>query len=348
MVGSYFFAQGHALKLMSDYTDLFATTVTNTVAGDPSHVCFQSADQGCSLLCIGNQFCELTGFQGLTGAWGRLELRPALPGNYYCFHLYAPASFADAMTGTHPDVLPICLDQKSGCLVQCLPGPGCEPAVLALQTASSAHLLQEIIELTQQTFQQRGVFSGLNTLVKMQMLAFGASHISESQMQKRDAEEEKLVFLEDSLDFARHQLQSSLAAAGADAAHGLPEACMPASSSCTPGTPVKSNSSLGSTISSWLSPGSAGSLSCNSEASTTALKSESSLECIISSFRESLLSLDIADIGSDTPKGIVDDADMQNSEDSSADKPRLRKSCLQQDSIFESESERVVAIIGQT
>jgi len=203
-VGSFFWAEGHALKLMHDYTDLFTINVTNSIPGDPTQILFTSADQGHYLHCVNNMLCERARLAGMGGAWKKLELRPALPGNYYCFHLYASQ-------------LPVCFDEGSSSLVQCSPAPDCERAVFALQSASSAMLLQDIMELERRCSDQRSMFNSLDELVR-QHPGNGTSDDCSADFldleRSRDAEEEQLVFLQDNFAFVTEQLQYSLFGAG--------------------------------------------------------------------------------------------------------------------------------------
>jgi len=220
-------SQGYPLKLMQDYTDLFAITVENS-DGDPTHISLRSAGQCHYLSSVDNQLCEGTKFLDFAGPLEMLQVRPSSPDNLYCFHLYA----SSGLCGDGSGKLPICFGERSHCLILAEPETGCEPVVFALQTVSSAHLLQEIIDLTYECVKQDFCLSGLNNLLRMQMCAYRDilnQHSPEisKQLSRRNAEEERLVFLEDNLDFAREQLRSNLADAGAHAAHGLPEECMP-------------------------------------------------------------------------------------------------------------------------
>jgi len=126
--------------------------------------------------------------------------------------------------------------------------------------AYRSHLLQEIIDLTHECTAQDVCVRGLSNFLKMQMFAYSGilnEHSAELQeiASRLDAEEERLVFLEDNLDFAREQLRSNLADFGATAAHGLPEACMPDSVGYpswkyeAPKSSFKSDSSLESCLS---------------------------------------------------------------------------------------------------
>lgn len=219
-------SQGRALKLMHDYSDLFAITVDNSADGDPTHISLRSAGRGHSLSFVGNQFCEVANALGVAGAPVTLELCPSSPDDDYCFHLYASSG------STCEGMSPVYIDQVNHCLVLAESDTGCAPAVFALQTVSSAHLLQEIIDLTYECVKQDFCVCGLNNLLKMQMFAYSGmlnDHSPElqKQLRRRNAEEERQVFLEDNLDFAREQLLSNLAEAGAGATHGLPEECMP-------------------------------------------------------------------------------------------------------------------------
>jgi len=204
------------------YKDLFTINVTNSVAGDPTQIFFNSTEEGHYLLCMMNCLCEAVQTSDVLkvalASLSKMQLRPAVQGNHYCFHIYSQ--------------LPVCLDEETGCLVHAQPKPGCEPAVFALQTASSALLLQEIIELTRQCAEKRSGFTALNKLLHLRQAQckgtpqeFSAE--LQEQVNRRDKEEEKLVFLEDNLSFVREQLNDLLLDAGPDAAHGLPEACMP-------------------------------------------------------------------------------------------------------------------------
>jgi len=211
-VGAFFLAEGHALKLMHDYTDLFTINVTNSVAGDPTQIFFTSADQGHYLLCVNNMLCERARLAGMGGPWERLELRPALPGNYYCFHLYASSGF-----GPNSNLLPVCFDEVGARLVQCAPAPDCERAVFALQTASSAMLLQDIMELERKCSEQRSMFNSLDDLVRRHPgNKTSAEHSADflKLARSRDAEEEQLVFLQDNFAFVTEQLQYNLFGAG--------------------------------------------------------------------------------------------------------------------------------------
>lgn len=258
IVGNRFLAQGHALKLMHDYSDLFTMNVTNSVAGDPTQIFFRSADEGHYLLCLSNTLCvcdraQPTMWQGMAG-WEKMQLRPAVPGNHYCFHLYCPSGSGLASSASQ---LPICFNEETGCLTQAQPEPGCEPAVFALHTASSALLLQEIIVLTGQCNEAREQFKHYDKFLKLRKFACNgtpAEHAPELQRlsSMRNAAEEQLVFLEDNLAFVREQLDAKLQDAGAGAAHGLPpEACIPDSKD---------------------------SLSCMSESSKSTVKSDSDVE----------------------------------------------------------------------
>jgi len=259
--------QGHSLELMHDYNDLFTVNAAKAGPDDLNQISFRSTDQGRCLQCIENKFCEWARFPGLPRPWERLQLRPALPGNYYCFHIYAATSLTNAVAGASSSALPICFDEVNACLVQCSPEPGCEPAVFALQTASSAHLLQEIIDLTHECYKQRNVIKGLSMLLNMQWIACKGSLEEASlqvQVSRRNVEAERLIHLEDNLDFLREQLQATLEDAGGEAAHGLPEACMqsyltPPSSSRSYRfeSPSDADSSFESTFSHWLLPDSA-------------------------------------------------------------------------------------------
>jgi hypothetical protein len=233
VVGNRFFAQGCALSVKHDYSDVFAMSITNSVAGDSTNIFFRSTDDGQYLCCLSSRLCASSLMQGMAGNWARMELRPAAPGNHYCFHLYAPNS---SLAPNASPVVPICYDEESRCLVQAEPEPGCDLAVFSLQTASSALLLKEIITLTQQCSEQRSLYNRYENLYRLQRLAAIAkgpsAEFSEELMQlagKRCTAEENLVFLEDTLDFCREQLQFNLQYAGPGAAHGLPEACRPIS-----------------------------------------------------------------------------------------------------------------------
>lgn len=215
-----FFAQGHALKFMQDHTNMFTLNVTNSVAGDPTQIFIRSADQNRYLLCINNMLCERAVLQGSAGTWEKMQLRPAVAGNHYCFHIYAPGS---------QDPLPICFDEETGSLMQAQPEAGCEPAVFTMEKASSALLLQEIMDLTSEVSEQKVTFDKLVNYIAFKTRCFSGTtlqHSAEAQKLscRKDAEEEKLVFLEDNLSFVRDQLQSNLQDAGAGTAHGLPEA----------------------------------------------------------------------------------------------------------------------------
>lgn len=219
-MGSFFIAQGHALKFMQDHTNMFTLNVTNSVAGDPTQIFIRSADQNRYLLCISNMLCERAVLQGSAGNWEKMQLRPAVAGNHYCFHIYAPSN---------QDPLPICFDEETGSLMQAQPEAGCEPAVFAMEKASSALLLQEIMDLTAEVSEQKTTFEKLQTYVAFRARGWKDTplqHCAEAQKlsSRKDAAEEKLVFLEDNLSFVREQLQSNLQDAGAGTAHGLPEA----------------------------------------------------------------------------------------------------------------------------
>lgn len=216
------------MKLMHDCTDPFTIHIQNSLAGDSTHMLFRSADKGRYLKCISGTFCESVGqaAEALAGSWAKLQLRPAIPGNHYCFHLYTSS------------VLPICYDDDRECLVQGPPEPGCEPAVFALQTASSVSLLQEIIDTTGLIFEQKRKLSSLesNVVAKRALCEMdnlinrlrdrnGKEQVP-SVSSRRDAEEEQLVFLESNLEFQKEQLHAALERAGEGAEHGLPEACI--------------------------------------------------------------------------------------------------------------------------
>jgi len=244
--GVVFFGQGHPLKLMHDYTDLFTINVTNLVAGDPTQIFFRSTHQDRYLLCINKMLCERALLKDLS-PWEKLELRPALPGNHYCFYIYGPSS--DAMSlGPSSSPLPICFDEAGGCLVQALPVPGCQPAVFTLQTASSALLLQEITDLIQECAKQRFQFSGLNNLLNLQRVACRGTAAGEHSVEfqkltrKRDAEEEQLVFLQDHLAFLEEQLQFHTHNAGAT--DGIPESEENSSESCRSKSSIRSKRAM--------------------------------------------------------------------------------------------------------
>jgi hypothetical protein len=247
---------------MHDYNDLFTVNAAKAGPDDLNQISFRSTDQGRCLQCIENKFCEWARFPGLPRPWERLQLRPALPGNYCCFHIYAATSLTNAVAGASSSALPICFDEVNACLVQCSPEPGCEPAVFALQTASSAYLLQEIIDLTHECYKQRNVIKGLSMLLNMQWIACKGSLEEASlqvQVSRRNVEAERLIHLEDNLDFLREQLQATLEDAGGEAAHGLPEPCMqsyltPPSSSRSYRfeSPSDADSSFESIFSHWL------------------------------------------------------------------------------------------------
>ena len=179
-VGTFLFAQGHALKLMYDYTDLFTIDVTNSVAGDPTQIFFRSTEEGHYLCCLSNMLCKSSLLQGMGGSWARMQLRPALPGNHYCFHLYCPSSLAP-----NASPVPICFDEESRCLILAEPEPGCEPAVFSLQTASTALLLKELVDLTQHCSEQRSLFSYLDNFLRLQKLGCkGTSAEYSDELQK--------------------------------------------------------------------------------------------------------------------------------------------------------------------
>jgi hypothetical protein len=246
VVGNLFFAQGVALHVRQDYTDLFTVNITNAVAGDPTDVVFRSADDGQYVCLLSSRLCTSSLLQGMAGHWAKMELRPAVPGNHYCFHLYSPDSMAP-----HAAPVPICYDEGSNCLVQADPAPGCEAAVFSLQTASSALMLKEIVDLTQQCAEQRRLSNHLNNLYRLQKLAAiprGTSAQYSEEFQRlayrRDMAEQQHVFLEDELCFMKEQLKFNLQYAGVGAAHGLPEACIPLPECSVSGKPEICKSSV--------------------------------------------------------------------------------------------------------
>jgi len=164
------------------------------------------------LLCVSNMLCERACLAGVGGAWEKLELRPALLGNYYCFHLYACHGF-----GPNSHSLPVCLDEGNSSLVQCSPAPDCERAVFALQSASSAMLLQDTMELERRCSDQRSMFNSLDDLVRRHPGNGTSADQREDFLnleRSRDAEEEQLVFSEDYFAFVTEQLQYNLVGAG--------------------------------------------------------------------------------------------------------------------------------------
>lgn len=211
-VGAFLVAEGHALKMMQDYTDLFTINVSNSVSEDPTQIFFRSADRGHYLLCVNNTLCERARVAGMGGPWEKFELRPALPGNRYCFHLYAPSGF-----GPNSSLLPLCFDEAGLCLFQGSPTPGCERAVFALQRGSSAMLLQEMMDLERHCSEQRSTFNSLDALVKRRANKGTPEEPTpeyEDLVNRRDEEEEKLVFLQDNFAFVTEQLQQNLLGVG--------------------------------------------------------------------------------------------------------------------------------------
>lgn len=221
-VGAFFVAEGHSLKMKTDYTDLFTINVSNSVSGDPTQIFFTSADRGHYLHCVNNMLCERARVAGIGGPWEKLELRPALAGNYYCFHLYASSGSGLGSS----NLVPVCFDEAGACLVQCAPVPECERAVFALQYASAAVLLNEIMDLERKCSEQRYMFNSLDPLSR-----------------SRDEEEEKLVFLQDNFAFFTQQLQYELLRAdhASPSQAGIPDSADSLSSSS--GSTIQSGSS---------------------------------------------------------------------------------------------------------
>lgn len=225
------------MKLKHDHADPFTIDITSSPACDATQRLFHSSDNGRSLMCINETFCE---DDALYGRLAKLQLSPAIPGNHYCFHLHTEAGI-----GPTSSVLPICYDEDSECLVQRPSEPGCKPAIFALQTSSSVALLQEIINTTTALLEQKRKLSwectdSANRLLQMRkklacnrhldrngedQVQYVSSRLAEEEQQKRLAEEEQLVFLESSLEFQKEQLRAALERAGEGAEHGLPEAC---------------------------------------------------------------------------------------------------------------------------
>jgi len=234
-VGAFFVAEGHSLKMKTDYTDLFTINVSNSVSGDPTQIFFTSADRGHYLLCVNNMLCERARVAGIGGPWEKLELRPALAGNYYCFHLYASSG-----SGLSSNLVPVCFDEAGACLVQCAPAPECERAVFALQYASAAVLLKEIQDLERKGSEQRYMFNSLDDLVKK---TGEDSADFQNLSRSRDEEEEKLVFLQDNFAFYTQQLQYELLRAdhASPPQAGIPDSADSLSSSS--GSTVQSGSS---------------------------------------------------------------------------------------------------------
>jgi len=168
-------------------------------------------------------------WQGMAGC-EMMELRTAVRGNHYCFHLYCTSGSGLLSRASQ---LPICIDEETGCLIQAEAEPGREPAVFSLQTASLAQMLQERLSLRQQCEEQRDCFQRLDQSLRQRKDACKSTAAEQSpelaklQNERNDAEE-KLVYLEDMLEFVKDQHQFKLQAAGAGASHGLPpEACTP-------------------------------------------------------------------------------------------------------------------------